>query len=252
MRLGSRPEGDLRVFVSGASSDTQQSLLAEVGYTGQIIGTPLPQLRAAVADAGITYGRLFDDAASFAGMWYGFDRLGRFVAKVFDEPAGAAVLTLHRGNCVSVKRSPVQGMEVPLYQITANSIQTWKSAYTAPYNWMRNRFDADQWLYKFSHSQESMLRKHPGARTLHLDMLTGPVSAGEWAEFVARWMRMFGRDRSCITAVVPLSPELLGVDLGDVVRVQWPRFNLAAGRLFRVIALRYAIKARQMEIVLWG
>ena len=123
LRLGSRPVGDLRLIVSGGT-DTQESLLAEAGYTGAILGTPLPQLRAAVADAGITYGRLFDDAAAYAGMWYGFDRLGRFVAKAFDEPSGAPALELHRGNCVSVKRSPVAGMEVPLYQITANTIQT--------------------------------------------------------------------------------------------------------------------------------
>lgn len=251
LRLGSRPVGDLRLIVSGGT-DTQESLLAEAGYTGAIIGTPLPQLRAAVADAGITYGRLFDDAAAYAGMWYGFDRLGRFVAKAFDEPSGAPALELHRGNCVSVKRSPVAGMEVPLYQITANTIQTWKSNYTAPYNWARNRFDAEQWLYKLSYADDTLLRKHPGARSVHMDMITGPVSGAPWTTFVDRWMRMFGRDRSCITAVVPLSPDMLDIDLGDCVRVQWPRFNLAAGRLFRVIALRYSLRQRQIEIVLWG
>ena len=85
-----------------------------------------------------------------------------------------------------------------------------------------------------------------------MDMITGPVSGAPWTTFVDRWMRMFGRDRSCITAVVPLSPDMLDIDLGDCVRVQWPRFNLVAGRLFRVIALRYSLRQRQIEIVLWG
>lgn len=257
MRLGSRPVGDLRVFVSvGGSGPSnaamQATLLAEAGYSGAIVGTPLPELRAAIADTGMTYARLFDDAAAYAGMWYGFDRLGRFAAKVFDEPAGEPVLSLHRGNCVSIKRSPVQGAEVPLYQITVNSIQTWRSNYTAPTNWARNRFESDQWLYRLSHVDETRRVKHPGARSLHLDMITGPQSGASWTAFAARYMRMFGVERSSITAVVPLSQEVLDIDLGDCVRVQWPRFNLAAGRLFRVVALRYSLRARQIEIVLWG
>lgn len=259
LRLGSRPVGDIRLVFGSMKDDgqnwtdqsLQESLLAEAGYTGPILGAPLPKLMAAIEDSGITYARLFDDAAAYAGMWYGFDRLGRFVSKGFDAPAGEPLLTLSRSNCLSLKRSPVQGMEVPLYQLSVNSIQTWKSAYTAPYDLLRNRFDSEQWLYRLSHSDESLLIKHPSARKLHLDMLTGPTPA-TWPGFVGRYMRMFGVDRSCITAVAPLSPTLLNLDLGDCVRVQWPRFNLAAGRLFRVIALRYALKARQLEIVLWG
>lgn len=256
MRLASRPEGDVRVFAqtvqdSGAAW-SMDALLAETGYSGAVIGTPLPGLSAVVADPGVTYARLFDDAAATAGMWCGFDRLGRFVSRVFDEPAGEPVLTLSRSNCLSLKRSPVQGMEVPLYQLSVKSIQTWKSQYTAPVNYVRHKFEAEQWINRYTRAETDRLLKHPGARSLSMDLLIGPDQSAQWDAFYARYMRLFGVERSCLTAVVPLSPELLGVDLGDVVRVQWPRFNLAAGRLFRVIALRYALKARQLEIVLWG
>ena len=65
-------------------------------------------------------------------------------------------------------------------------------------------------------------------------------------------MALFGVERSLITAVVPLSAESLAVDLGDVVKVQCPRFNLSSGRLFRVVSVRYALRERQIEFALWG
>lgn len=256
LRLGSKVVGDLRVYASTLQTDgapwSMQALLAETGYAGAVEGTALPLPGVVVADAGITYARLFDDAAAAAGMWYGFDRLGRFVSKVFDVPSEDPVLTLHRGNCTGIKRSPVQGMEVPLYQLSVNSTQTWRSSYTAPTNWLRERFLAEQWQARFTHAQESTRSKHPAARSLHMDLLIGPDSGGAWNQMRERYMRMFGVDRSCITASVALSPDTLALDLGDCVRVQWPRFNLAAGRLFRVVALRYSLRARQIEIVLWG
>ena len=256
LRLGTKEVGDLRVYASGSQANglawTMQALLAEIGYTGPVLGTPISEFGTVVADPGITYARIFDDAAAAAGMWYGFDRLGRFVSKVFDAPSGAPLMTLHRGNCTSIKRSPVQGMEVPLYQMTANVTQTWKSNYTAPTNYARANFDADQWLARYSYSDDSVRVKHPSARSLKMDMLIGPRGEVEWQQMCARYMTMFGVDRSTITATVALTPEMLDIDLGDCVRVQWPRFNLAAGRLFRVIALRYALRARQLEIVLWG
>ena len=449
LRLASRPEGDVRVFAqtvqdSGAAW-SMAALLAETGYSGAVTGVPLPGFDAVVADSGVTYARLFDDAAANAGMWYGFDRLGRFVSKAFDAPEppilvagtsstndmvwlcsrglipfdemqmyrttvrmrrvagegraylgwagvsadgatfvstsganshtnahyhaasnanptngewvtyvgytrgygavsgtgsvgtrsvpgkahplvrfmrplmalnynnasgisevaefiveaitpgataaedqvtqvllheqwinanaleqwqkmggapdvayrvamkdGSELLTLSRSNCLSLKRSPVQGMEVPLYQLSVNSIQTWRSQYTAPVNYVREKFTAEQWINRYSHSDESRLVKHPSARSLAMDLLIGPSQSSEWEAFYTRYMRLFGVERSSFTAVLPLSPALLQIDLGDVVRVQWPRFNLSAGRLFRVIALRYALKARQLEIVLWG
>lgn len=256
LRLASRPEGDIRVFTRTTQDSgddwSMQTFLQESGYIGPVVGTALPDLNVVVADSNITYSKIFDDAAANAGMWYGFDRLGRFVSNTFDEPAGTPVLNLSRSNCVSIKRSPVQGMEIPLYQLTVNSIQTWKSQYTAPTNYVRYKFEAEQWINRYSYSDESRLLKHPSARSLSMDLLIGPDSPSDWDAFRERYMRLFGVDRSCITAMVHLSPEMLGVDIGDTVRVQWPRFNLNEGRLFRVIALRYSLKSQQLELVLWG
>lgn len=256
IRLGSRPEGDLRVHLTtaqiGGAAWDMQSLVNEAGYTGPFVGTQIPGIRGVFADSGITYASVLDDAAAYAGMWYGFDRLGRFTSKVFDVPSGASVLDLSRSNCLAVRRSPVPGMEVPLYKLSVNAVQTWRSSYTAPSGRWRNYFQSDGWLGKFSKSDEGVLLKHKAAKSLHLDMRIGPWNASGFDALFARYMSMFGVDRSLITATVPLSVKSLAVDLGDVVRVQWPRFNLAAGRLLRVVSVRYDLKARRIEFGLWG
>lgn len=256
MRLGSRAVGDVRVYASTFQNDgsqwNMQALLMEAGYTGELVGDALPGINVVVADSGVTYARVFDDAATTAGMFYGFDRLGRFVSKPFDEPTGEPVATLTRANCISIKRSPVQGMEVPLYQISANVTQTWKSNYTAPVNYVRHQFLAEQWLNRFTYSDDKVLVKHPAAKSLKLDLLIGPREWMTWAVFYDRYMRMFGVDRSTITATVPLTAQTLAIDLGDCVKVVWPRFNLTNGRLFRVVSVHYSLKSRQIEFALWG
>ena len=256
LRVGSRVVGDLRLYLSTCQTDgapwSMQALLAETGFDGEIVGTPIPGINAVVADTGVTYSRLFDDAANNAGLWYGIDRLGRFVVKPFDVPSGPPVLQLHRGNCMAVKRAPVQGMAVPLFQLSVNSMQTWKSGYTAPYNYVRHMFEADQWLARLNYSDNTVLKKHPGARRLNMDMLIGPYTGHEWADFCDRYLRLFGVQRASYTVSLMLTSALLAVDLGDVVRLSWNDFDLSAGRLFRIIGIRYELKARRIDLVLWG
>ena len=260
VRLGSRAQGDLRMYLNTGQPSapgtrvpwTAQAFLAEAGYAGPVIGAPLPGIKGVFADSSITYGRIFDDAATNAGMWYGFDRLGRFVAEVFDAPTGGPALTLSRSNCLNVKRSPVPGMEVPLHQLSINSVQTWKSNYTAPSTWSRDNFAADQWLRRYSHTDDTVLTKHPAARSVHMDLLIGPESDVQFAALRNRYLALFGVDRSLFTVAVPLSAEALGLDLGDVVRLVWPRFNLSGGRLLRVVSVRYDLRARRLEFALWG
>lgn len=256
IRTGSRPVGDLRVDmdatqVGGAAWD-MQTLVTEAGYAGSFVGTQIPNINGIFADSGITYADIFDDAATYAGMWYGFDRLGRFTSKVFDAPSGTPVLTLSRSNCLSVKRSPVPGMEVPLHQLSVNSIQTWKSNFTSPSGQFRNYFQAENWIGKFTRKDASILLKHKAARSLHMDMRIGPFNDGEFRLLFDRFMALFGVDRSLFTVTVPLSAQTMAVDLGDVLKLQWPRFNLADGRLLRVVSVRYALRERQIEFALWG
>lgn len=256
IRLGSRSVGDLRMFLNVVNvfptPISMQDLLTEVGFSGSVIGTPLTNIHGAFADTSLTYAKLFDDVANRDGMWYGFDRLGRFVSKEFEAPTGTPLITFSRSNCLSVKRSPVPGMEVPVYQIATAASQAWKSNYTAPGNYIKDRFQTDDWYFKFNKSDPAILVKHIGAKSLDFKMLIGPERPAEFTAMADRYLAMFGVDRSLITAVVPLSAESLAIDLGDVVNVAWPRFNLSAGRLFRVISVRYALRERNIEFGLWG
>ena len=255
-RLGTRPVGDLRPYGTGFQNDgsrwTMAALLAELGYEGQIMGPDLPNLNAIIADSGITYARLFDDAAATAGMCYGFDRLGRFSTQKFEEPGGLPVIALGRRNCLSVEHTPVPGMEAPLFKLGVNATQTWASRYTAPVNWVRHKFEATEWLYKFTYSREQTLVKHPNATELQMDLLVGPTTGMEWADFCDRYLSMFGVDRCCFTVQVPLDDDTLQLDLGQTVQLFWDRFDLSGGVLFRIISIRYLLQQQRLELLLWG
>ena len=256
IRLGTAPVGDLRVYTSTVQNNSEPwsmaALLAEAGYKGQIIGAPIPNISCIVTETGTKYARLFDDAAANAGMWYGFDRFGRFIAEAFDVPKGVPAAELDYTNLRSLVLKPVAGMDAPLYRINVNAIQTWRSNYTAPSNWVRNKFEAEQWLYKRSLSIDSVLEKHAGARTLSMDLLIGPRNDVEWATFSSRLMRMFGTERCSFFAQLDLTPETMRIDLGQTVRVTWDRYELESGQLLRVIAIKYDLAAMRIDLTLWG
>jgi len=42
------------------------------------------------------------------------------------------------------------------------------------------------------------------------------------------------------------------VDLGDVVRVVYPRFGLSGGKLFNVHGIQYDARKFEVEMELWG
>ena len=46
--------------------------------------------------------------------------------------------------------------------------------------------------------------------------------------------------------------EVENIDLGQVVRLTWPRYGLAAGRLFVVTGLRQDFERDAVEVTLWG
>ena len=49
-----------------------------------------------------------------------------------------------------------------------------------------------------------------------------------------------------------LKTQAFDLDLGDVVRVTWPRFGLSQGRSFVIVGIRRDLLADSAELDLWG
>lgn len=254
IRLGSNPAGDMRCSaVIGKPSGSAWALadwLAEAGYTGTIIGS-LPNLGHVVEDSGTTWLDMLTHIAQHQGAWFGFDRLGRFVAKAFAAPAGAPVMTLSRQNCLSIKRMPTDGDGVPAMQLSINAGTAWKSSLAAGAQITRQEFSKEQWSARYTYSDAAVLAKHPAAGSIHMDIAPRMTSA-QWVALRDKYRAWFFVDRSLIVATVPLTSESMALDLGDVVRVQWPRFGLSGGKDFVIVATRYDLRNRQIEYTLWG
>lgn len=255
IRLGSRPVGDIRLLGTFVREDgvvwTIAAMLARAGYAGPVTGTPIPLKGLVVDEPGTTWLQVIEEMARAAGMFFTFDRLGRFRSGVVEPPAGVFVPTLTRQNCLSIRRSPADGMPTPAHALSVNAGRAWKSSLAAGATVTRREFDKDTWYERYTYTDEAVLLKHPAASGIHLDVqprLTG----AQWEALRQRYVSLFFVGRRLITAVVPMSAAMLAIDLMDTVRVQWPRFGLADGVLLRVVAVRHALAQRQIEFSLWG
>lgn len=95
-----------------------------------------------------------------------------------------------------------------------------------------------------------VLTVHPNARRLTqqvtlLDSAAAVVEADHRAA-------LFGSLRSRYRVVTQLTEAVPTIDLMDVVRVTYPRWELTGGKLFLVTGIRYDAAADTVELSLWG
>ena len=160
-------------------------------------------------------------------------------------------MTLSRQNCLSIKRMPTDGDGVPAMQLSINAGTAWKSSLAASASVTRQEFSKEQWSARYTYSDETVLAKHPAAGSIHMDIAPRMTNA-QWIALRDKYRDWFFVDRSLIVATVPLKSESMALDLGDEVRVQWPRFGLSDGKDFVIVATRYDLRNRQIEYILWG
>ena len=69
----------------------------------------------------------------------------------------------------------------------------------------------------------------------------------------ARLLALYKERRDTFKVRARLSAdEVENIDLGQVVRLTWPRYGLDGGRLFVVTGLRQDFERDAVEVTLWG
>lgn len=72
-------------------------------------------------------------------------------------------------------------------------------------------------------------------------------------EFAQEFLSTYGSDNEYITCVaLEMTPAVLRIDLGDTVTVRLPRFDLEAGKMYRVVGITYQLRERKITFNLWG
>lgn len=105
--------------------------------------------------------------------------------------------------------------------------------------------------YERKAENSAVKTKHPSAAELTVDTAFADEAAA--AAEATRRLGLFGVTRRRYRLKVALTPAIAAaVDLGAVVRVEHPRFGLAAGKLFVVTALELDLLTLTAELTIWG
>lgn len=290
-RLGTPPVTDLRVFPIGVPSSTD--MIAWGGAYGSFT-VPNLAIKAGVSREdvdtdhaiGVT-SRLVNDSTSYLEVmadsalseqgWFGFNRLGVFHSGHLLDPAdnefyygissGAGIpapasnptTSLHTFDAdkvLNLRREPVAGMEVPIWNVTLNAGDTWPSALVTGVSPQMKDYltRTPKWLTTSGVSSSTLLA-NPGAAKdiveIHSRVLQNSFSCRLWLE---RYFVLYGGRRHFFTFTVPMSDALLALDMHDVVTLRGSRYGLSAGKKFRVISLTLDCSTPVPHITygLWG
>lgn len=290
-RLGTPPTTDLRVFPIGVPTSTDMTawggaygsftipnLAIRAGVSRDQVDTTdaIPVSSRLVNDSATYLDVLADSALSVQG-WFGFNRLGIFRSGYLLDPtdnefyyglsSGAGISppaanptsslhTFDADRVTDLRREPVSGMEAPVWNVTLNAGDTWPSALvTGVTPQMKDYLTrTPKWLTTSGVSSSTLLA-NPGAAKdiveLHSRVLQNSFSCRLWLE---RYFVLYGGRRHFFTFSVPMTDELLALDMHDVVTLQGSRYGLSAGKKFRIISLTLdcSLKVPRISFGLWG
>lgn len=268
-RLGSPPAGDVRVFAYGSVTDADHArrgfgipalvashVAMRAGTSASRLGSTADSLSIGPqwADGEQSCADVLNDAAGAYHAWFGFDRLDRFVAGYLLDPEddgylygtsfatslvpSTSVRTFTEGDLGALKRIPVAGLEVPRWSVAVKAGRTAPSQIaTGATSEMRDYLTREVFA-AFSGISATTKLAEPGAE--HLDVsFNGRYfeTSGDQRIWLERFFVLFGGRHWFYTFTVPMTAELLALELHQVVTLQTRYFGLSAGRKHRIVGM---------------
>lgn len=208
-------------------------------------------------------------AASYAG-WYAPNRLGVYNFRQISDPSGSPVtiaatfkrfiypeiagLGDYKIEALERLVSNDEGRGVPAWKITVNYSRNWTvqdggSIAAAVSEADRARYGLE--YRSVTVTNEAIKTQYPEAIELVFDtVLDAEADATTLAN---HYLDLYGVRRNLYRLVAEYDVDLAGaIDLGDVVRVFYPRFGLDSGGLFNIHGILYDARRKTVELELWG
>lgn len=257
LRLGSSPAGTVTCDASGLvtrAADLLVAIALDAGVpVADIVRADVDALNGLApspvgvwVDSTETPQSLMDAVAGSVGAWYGFDRLSRLRMGRVDAPAGSP--TAVWGQDVQETALP-SSAGVPAWSITISYARN----YTVESNVAGVAgVDRAAWLaqeYRTAVATDNSVKvAWPHAQALTFE--TGLINTADAQAEAQRRLDLYSVRRMTIDVDIPVS-ELETSDLGDVVRLDTPRYGLAA-RLLRIIGINSGFTSGKAALVVWG
>lgn len=275
VRLGTPPVFELRFGASGylqnSSSDPPREWRFSDLCNRAGMGDVLPETMAPVVgsvhdfdlgsrliDAEQTFAQTMDDRAAALLGTYGFDAQDRFFCALLlgaEEGDDAPVFELTQDNASAFARTPVPGMEQPVWQVSVRAGRSHPSPTAgAASPEMKDILSRQDYLTTFTGTSDSVRSEFPRAASVSLEIDGHDFATVETQEaFVQRYGLLYGQQRDLVSLTChDFGPSARAVGIMDKVTLRIPRFGYDAGKPMRVVTVAHDYRARTIRFALWG
>lgn len=270
-RLGASPAGQVTADVTqgaAAGNRTAAQLMNAIATgpagiaAGDVSAADVAALDAANgAEVGLwageemTCAEAMDRLANSVGAWWGFDRLGVLRMQRLAVPSGTPAVELTAAEIIRIDRVETNdaGRGVPAWRVSLGYKRVWLTQDSD-----LNGTVADARRGELRHEYRRVVAEDATVKTAHLlatelafdTLLVDAAAAGTEATRLLE-LHKTRRDRFELRAAI--TPVMAAaIDLGAVVKVTYPRFGLASGRLLRVLGLQPNLRTDRIDLTLWG
>lgn len=270
-RLGSSPTGMITADVTqgaNAAARTVAQLVqtAVVTYTTVAAGDitsadiiTLDSLNSGVVgiyvDNADTVSTVLDTLCASVGAWYGFDNLGKFRIARLTAPAAPEAINVISADIIKIDRTASQdpGKGVPCWKVS----YSYKKFYATQPSDLAGTVTADRRAVLAAQyrtitvSNSAIQTKHKLATVMEI---TGQfVSASDASTEANRLLTLYSADRSVYTLRLSIDALALNtLDLGAIVALTLPRFNMSGGAYFMIIGIKPDYRLKIVDLTLWG
>lgn len=275
VRLGTPPVADLRIGASGylqndsliaprpwrftdlcnrvGLNDVTPSTLASMG--GQVENFDAGNR---LVEGDQTYEDFFNDrAAALNGAW-GFNERDQFYCVTLADPTagnGSSVYTFTNENADEFARSPIAGMERPVWQVNVKSGRAFPATpLEGASAEMHDLLTREGYLVQFTGSASAIKEAYPQAISVSIE-IDGHDFATQalQTDFINAFGLLYGTLRDFVSLKCKrFDTSTLAITLHDKVTLQIPRFGYDSGVLFRVVAIDVNLDDPSISFVLWG
>jgi len=205
-----------------------------------------------------TYEAVMNDrAVSLNGAW-GFNAQGLFYCITLQDPMsglGSSVYTFTIENADEFSRTPIAGMERPVWQVNVKSGRSHPAApLEAASAEMHDLLTRDGWLVQFAGASAALKERYANALSVSIEIdgneFEDPASR---QAFVDAFGILYGTQRDFVSLKCKrFDADTLAITLHDKVTLQLARFGYDSGVLFRVVAIEVNLDEPSIRFVLWG
>lgn len=198
---------------------------------------------------------ILDTVAASVGGWYGFDSTGVLRMGQLTAPSGTPLFSLYEYNILQgIELKPAKDTGMPVWRATVNYNKMWQvqndSDFAGAVATARRALLKEEFRSEPS-SDVSIKTQWTLADEYTVDTLL-TVQADAAAE-AARLLALFKVRRDVFEIPIALSiftqynPTIM-----SVISVQHPRFEMSAGKLFRLLGYRIELANNRVVLTLWG